>query len=144
MTEPQDPNLIDTRTPGEPAHAAPEEPQMPPEDPLPDGGLVVDEPVDEPVEADLQPRPEPVLDAAKIGGLLAALVVAIAATVSLVLAGKWTDINALGTVLGALASAVLALTAYFAPVWQAHKARAKVTPLADPRDSSGRKLVARR
>jgi lysozyme family protein len=140
MAEPQDPNLIDTRTPGEPAHAAPEEPVVVEPEPIPEPYNPEASP---PVEDDPQPRPEPVLDAAKIGGLLAALVVAIAATVSLVLAGKWTDINALGTVLGALASAVLALTAYFAPVWQAHKARAKVTPLADPRDSSGRKLVAR-
>jgi Flp pilus assembly pilin Flp len=124
MTEnPEDPRLVDTRTPGEAAHAAPEEPVE--------------------VEADDQPRPEPVLDAARIGGLIAALVIAVAATVSLVLAGKWTDINALGTALGGVAGAVLALIAYFAPVWQAHKARAKVTPLADPRDIAGRQLIAR-
>jgi Flp pilus assembly pilin Flp len=124
MTEnPEDPRLVDTRTPGEAAHAAPEEPV--------EG------------EADDQPRPEPVLDAARIGGLIAALVIAVAATVSLVLAGKWTDINALGTALGGVAGAVLALIAYFAPVWQAHKARAKVTPLADPRDITGRQLIAR-
>lgn len=124
---------INSGNDGVPQHAAPEgEPE------------VYDPEASPPIEADLLPRPEPVLDAAKIGGLIAALVVAIAATVSLVLAGRWTDINALGTTLAGLASAVLALTAYFGPVWQARKARAKVTPLADPRDASGRKLVARR
>lgn len=130
MTDiPENERLVDTRTPGEAAHAAPDEEVEP-------------TPESDPIEADLQPRPEPVLDAAKIGGLVAALVVAIAATVSLVLAGRWTDINALGTTLAGVASAVLALTAYLAPVWQARKARAKVTPLADPRDVQGRKLIA--
>lgn len=127
----QDKRLIDTRTPGEAAHAAPEDP----------GPETYDPENSPPIEADLQPRPEPVLQAAKLGGLVAAVVVAVAAVVSLVLAGQWTDINALGTVLGALAGAVMALIAYIAPVWQARKARAKVTPLADPRDMLGRKLV---
>jgi hypothetical protein len=116
-----------------------DEPLHPGNDGIPQHAAAEDSP---PVEANLQPRPEPVLDAAKIGGLIAALVVAIAATVSLVLAGRWTDINALGATLGGVASAVLALIAYFGPVWQAHKARAKVTPLADPRDSIGRRLIA--
>jgi Flp pilus assembly pilin Flp len=134
---PQDEHLVDTRTPGHAAHAAPD-----PTDPT-DGSLVSEEPESAPIEADLQPRPEPVLNAAKIGGLIAALVVAVAATVSLVLAGKWTDINALGTALGGVAGAVLALAAYIAPVWQAYKARKVVTPLSDPRDTAGRQLVAR-
>lgn len=90
----------------------------------------------------LDVRPEPVLHAARIGGLLAALVVAIAATVSLALAGRWTDLDAWGATLGGLAGAVMALGAYVAPVWQAHKARAKVTPLSDPRDADGTPLVA--
>lgn len=132
MTEnPQDPRLVDTRTPGHAAHAAADEPVIVTDAAPADAVLPVK-------------RPEPVLVAAKIGGLIAALVVSIAAAVSLVLAGQWTDINALGTALGAVAGAVLALVAYFGPVWQAHKARAVVTPLDDPRDAQGRQLVARR
>lgn len=134
MTEnPQDPHLVDTRTPGHAAHAAAEDPVV--ELPVPDGA-----PADAALPAK---RPEPVLSAARIGGLIAALVVSIAAAVSLVLAGQWTDINALGTALGAVAGAVLALAAYCGPVWQAYKARPQVTPLSDPRDAQGRQLIAR-
>lgn len=117
-----------------------EEPLHPGNDGIPQHAAPEDSP---PIEANLQPRPEPVLEAARLGGLVSAVVVTVAATVSLVLAGQWTDINALGTVLGGLTGAVMALIAYIAPVWQARKARAKVTPLADPRDLLGRKLVPR-
>lgn len=86
-------------------------------------------------------RPEPVVNAAKLGGLVAAVVVAIAAVIALVLAGRWTDINALGTTLGAFFGALIALAAYVAPVWQAYKARAKVTPLVDPQTAAGTQLV---
>lgn len=137
--DPQDPNLTDTRTPGVAAHAAAEDPapvDAAPVEPMPDPA-----PAPAPV---VPPRPEPVLNAARIGGLIAALVVAVAATVSLVLAGQWTDISALGTALGGVVGAVLALAAYFAPVWQAYKARKAVTPLSDPRDAQGRQLIAKR
>jgi Flp pilus assembly pilin Flp len=130
MTENPERHEVVPQEPGVADHAAPEDPYDPEASP--------------PIEADLQPRPEPVLEAARLGGLLAAVVVAVASVVSLVLAGRWTDINALGTVLGGLAGALMALIAYIAPVWQARKARAKVTPLADPRDIAGRKLVPAR
>ena len=42
--------------------------------------------------------------------------------------------------LSAVAAAVMALVSYVAPLWQAHRARAKVTPLTDPRDAAGRSL----
>ena len=94
-------------------------------------------------EPDYEPeRPEPVLDAARLGGLLAAAVVTVGAVVTLVLAGRWTDLDALGASLGAALGALMALAAYVAPVWQARKARAKVTPLSSPRDADGTPLVA--
>jgi Flp pilus assembly pilin Flp len=120
MSDPVD-TTTDHGSDGIPQHAAPEEP----------GSDVTSE----------DARPEPVLNAARLGGLIAAVVIAIAATISLVLAGRWTDINALGKSLGGAIGAVLALTAYVAPVWQAYKARKKVTPLSDPRDAAGRPLT---
>jgi hypothetical protein len=129
MTEnPQDPRLEDTRTPGEPAHAA-EEPAEVPES--------------EPVEVNLQPRPEPVLDAARLAGLIAAVVVAVLGLVALVVAGNVLgNLDALSNAISAAVVAVSALSAYVLPVWQARKARDRVTPLADPRDYKGRKLIA--
>lgn len=132
---------VDTTNPGSdgiPQHAAPEEPGsgVTPELTYVDPAIM-----GTPSQPAETPSREPVLDAARIGGLVAALIVAIGGTVTLVLAGRWTDITALGTALGGVISAALALSAYLAPVWQARKARAKVTPLIDPRDAAGRKLI---
>jgi hypothetical protein len=87
-------------------------------------------------------RPEPVLSAAKLGGLVAAVVTAVGGTVALIVAGKAGDVNALGLSVGAAVTAVVALVAYVAPVWQAHKARRLVTPLESPRNSDGVPLMA--
>jgi hypothetical protein len=89
------------------------------------------------------PRPEPVLDAAKLAGLVAAVVVAVLGVIALIVAGNVLgDLDALANSISAVIVAFSALAAYLAPVWQARKARAKVTPLADPRDLRGRKLIA--
>lgn len=88
------------------------------------------------------PRPEPVLNAAKLGGLVAAAVTTVAGLIALIVAGKAGDVNALGVSVGAAVTAVAALVAYVAPVWQARKARRQVTPLASPRNNYGDSLVA--
>lgn len=89
-----------------------------------------------------EPRPEPVLDAAKLGGLVAAAVVAVLGVVLTVAAGITLDnLTALGVVIAGAVTAVAALGAYLAQVWQGRKARAQVTPLDDPRDEAGRELV---
>lgn len=100
------------QTPGVPDHAAPE-----------------------------PPRPEPVLDAAKLGGLAGAATTAVGGTVVLVISGQAGDVGALGLSVGAAVTAVAALVAYVAPVWQARKARAKVTPLSSPRNGDGTPLM---
>jgi hypothetical protein len=124
MTEP-DPNLIDKRTPGYAAHAAKNDPA---------GDIDL-----------LAPRPEPVIDAAKLAGLLSAAVIAVLGVVGLVVGGNVLgNLDALANALTAAGIAIGAVVAYLLPVWQARKARAKVTPLADPRDPMGRKLVPRR
>lgn len=130
MTEPIGPG-----NDGIPQHAATEDPET---------ISGVDVPPDEspPVEATLQPRPEPVLDAAKLGGLVAACVVTVGGVIGLIAAGRYGDLSALGTAIGGAVTAVAALSAYLAPVLQARKARTKVTPLADPRDYRGRRMIA--
>lgn len=79
-----------------------------------------------------EPRPEPVLDHVRLGALIAAAVVAIGGVVALVVAGNLTDLDALGKAVGGAVTAVGALVVYLAPMWQARKARALVTPLSDP------------
>lgn len=89
-----------------------------------------------------EPRPEPVLDAARLAGLLSAVVVALLGAVGVVLAGNVLgNLTALGNALTAVGVAVAALASYLLPVWQARRARAKVTPLERPQDAAGRPLV---
>lgn len=95
------------------------------------------DPTTAPVEGEVLDRPEPVLDAARLGGLTAAATTAVGGVVVLVLAGGAGDVNALGLAVGGAVTAVAALVAYLAPLRQARKARAKVTPLEDPRDAAG-------
>lgn len=91
--------------------------------------------------ADPTPTPEPVMDAAKLGGMTAAAVSAVSGLVMLIIAGKAGDVGALGLSVGAAVTAVTTLVSYVAPVFHAKKARAQVTPLAHPRDSTGAPLV---
>lgn len=86
-------------------------------------------------------RPEPVVNAARLGGGVAAVVVAALGLIALVLAGHAGDLDALSKTLGALFTALGALTAYLAPLWQAYKARRQVTPLVDPRTADGEPLT---
>lgn len=87
-------------------------------------------------------RPQPVVDAAKLGGLVSAAVVAVGGAIFLVLAGVSTDtIGAVGVAIGAAVTAVTSLVVYVVPLVQGRKAAAKVTPLAAPRDHRGVELV---
>ena len=86
-------------------------------------------------------RPEPVLDAAKLPAAAAGLVAAIGAITTLV---GWTtadQIQSVTVLIGGLITALATLVATAAPILAAYKARAKVTPLSDPRSRSGVALV---
>lgn len=87
-------------------------------------------------------RPEPVVYAARIGGLLAALLVSVGGVIAILAAGLTLDeLGPLGIAVGAVITAAVALGVYLLPVWQALRARAKVTPLDDPRDDDGAPLT---
>jgi hypothetical protein len=117
---------------GVPQHAAPEDPE--------EEAAAAEQDVLPPD----QPRPEPVLDAAKLAGLVSALVVALLGIIALVVAGNVLgDMTTLSNAISSVIVAASALVAYLTPVWQARKARSKVTPLADPRDALGRALTLR-
>jgi hypothetical protein len=87
------------------------------------------------------PRPEPVLNAAKVAGAVSGLVVAVGA--AFVLAGLITaeDVAGWAQVAGGIVLALGALVSAVTPMIAARGARAKVTPTADPRDSRGRRLI---
>jgi hypothetical protein len=87
-------------------------------------------------------RPEPVRYAAQIGGLLSAVLVAVGGVIALVAGGLTIDeLGPLGIAIGGVIVAVVALGVYLLPVWQAITARAKVTPLASPRNDAGIPLI---
>ena len=87
-------------------------------------------------------RPEPVVTLVRLGALTSAAVVAVGGLVALIAAGRWGDLNTLGATVGGVVVAVGSLVAYVAPMWQAWKARAKVTPLSAPRNDDGQPLMA--
>lgn len=88
-------------------------------------------------------RPEPVTEAAKLGGLLSALLVAVGGVIALFIGGlTLEELGPLGIAIGAVVTAALALAVYGIQVWQGLKARAKVTPLSSPRNGDGVPLMA--
>ena len=82
-------------------------------------------------------RPEPVLEAARLAGLVSAVVVAVGGALVLLGVATLEDVTAWSVAAGGIVTAAVALVAYVAPVWQARKAREAVTPLSSPRDSDG-------
>lgn len=87
-------------------------------------------------------RPEPVLDAAKLGGLLSALFIAAGGVAGIFVAGFTVDdLGALGFALAAVIVAAAAVASYAVQVWQGYKARALVTPLSSPRNADGVPLM---
>lgn len=93
----------------------------------------------DPAEVD---RPEPVMYAAKLGGLLSAFLVACGGVIALFTAGfGLDDLGPLGVAVGLVVTTGLALGVYLLQVWQGLKARAKVTPLVSPRNGDGVPLM---
>jgi hypothetical protein len=88
-----------------------------------------------------EPRPEPVLAAgsltAKIVGVVGAVMLVLVATGVL----TQEEATSTGDAISALAIAVSTVVGVLVPLWQTRKARAKVTPLAAPRDADGVALV---
>lgn len=86
-------------------------------------------------------RPEPVVDEGRIAAAIAGVVVAVLGLVLLVVRGQAGDLTALELAVQGTVTAGMAAAAAIAPIWRAYRARAKVTPLEDPRDVDGEKLV---
>lgn len=97
---------------------------------------------DSPTPDDPLNRPEPVLNEARIvAGVSGALplLAGIAIAAGWVQAGETDTLTAgLVAATGALVGVINASVAF----WRAHKVRARVTPLADPRGASGEQLIA--
>lgn len=132
---------------GLPQHAAPEEVDTT----LgvdPDGRLVT-EPVSDlsdtaPTGETLDPRPEPVLSAARVAGVIQLVILGIGGALKLagVLIPGDYDLQALADQVGNAILAIGAAWSLIGPWITARlRARDKVTPLADPRDNLGRKLI---
>lgn len=88
------------------------------------------------------PRPEPVLDAARLGGLVSAATTAVIGAASTVVAaihGQGTD--GVGLAVGLALTALLSLVVYVAPYVTARQARQQVTPLVAPVTSDGVALI---
>jgi len=93
-----------------------------------------------PLDRDVEARPSPVMDSAKIGRWLytAGPLLALLFT-GLNIADEETVTTTLDLVVGAIA-AIAAVVNFIAPVIRARRVRALVTPTSDPRDDSGRLL----
>ena len=91
---------------------------------------------------DQEKRPEPVLDPARLGGLVGAAVTAVGGAAVIITTGVTTEtLPALGVAVGAAVTAVAALAVYLVAAFAGRAGRAQVTPLSDPRDALGRRLV---
>lgn len=126
---------------GLPQHAAPEEPD-PTLGVTPDDRLVT-EPVSD-TGGTLGPRPEPVLSAARVAGVIQLVILGIGGALKLagVLIPGDYDLQALADQVGNAILAIGAAWSLIGPWITARiRARDKVTPLADPRDNLGRKLI---
>jgi hypothetical protein len=84
-------------------------------------------------------RPEPVLNAATV----ASAVVALIGVLAVVLAsfGVVIDVDGLSQAVTAVVTAAFGLVAAGAPIVAAVKARRRTTPVSDPRDVDGVRLV---
>lgn len=114
---------LDPGSDGIPQHAAAEE--GPPAEPLPDN------------------RPEPVLNAAVIAGAVAAVIIAVGGLLRVLGWSADTDFQQVAESASNIIFALAAAWSLVGPwILAKFRARPKVTPLADPRDALGRKLIA--
>jgi hypothetical protein len=87
-------------------------------------------------------RPQPVLDAAKVGGLVSAAVIGVGGAVFLIIGGVTSEnLSAVGIAVGGGVTALVALATYLFSLAQGRKAAEQVTPLSKPQDAAGRALV---
>lgn len=87
-------------------------------------------------------RPQPVIDAAKLGGLVSAAVIAVGGAIVLIVAGVTSEtLGAVGIAVGAAVTAVTALIVYIVSLVNGRAAAAKVTPLEAPQDDRGVPLI---
>lgn len=116
---------VDTAGPGDdgiPQHAAPEDPE-----PVTGGS-----------------RPEPVLSAARVAGVISGAILSIGGVLKLVgwLVPADYDLETLASDAGNAVLSVAAAWSLVGPwIIARTRARDKVTPLVDPRDALGRKLI---
>jgi hypothetical protein len=126
--------------PGAPASGSGRPVDMPNDlDPVP-------EPQPEPDPGPIDPRPEPVLNAATVAGAISAVILAIGGLLKLagVLIPADYDLQGLADDASNAILSVGAVWSLFGPWITARiKARDQVTPLADPRDARGRRLLPR-
>lgn len=138
-------------TDGVPQHAAPEDAVLPEgaDELSPGDGSLVVEPINDLSDTALtgetiSPRPEPVLSAARVAGVISGVILSIGGALKLVgwLVPADYDLQALADQVGNGILAVGAAWSLIGPWLTARiRARDKVTPLADPRDNLGRKLI---
>lgn len=87
-------------------------------------------------------RPEPVLDAAKLGGAVSAAIVGVGGLIVLIFTGVTVeDVSRWALAAGTAVTALASLGVYVAPVLSGLRARAKVTPLESPRNADGVPLM---
>jgi hypothetical protein len=90
-------------------------------------------------------RPEPVLDAARVAGVISGVILGLGGALKLVgvLVPRDYDLQALADQTANAVLAVAAAWSLFGPWLLARvRARDKVTPLSSPRDAAGRRLIA--
>lgn len=87
-------------------------------------------------------RPQPVVNASRLGGLISAVFVAVGGAVLTITQGITAkNLSAVGLSIDAAVTAVVALVVYVVAVIHGKAAAAEVTPLTDPRDDRGRQLL---
>ena len=85
---------------------------------------------------------EPVIDAAALAAKVSGLIVSLGAILTIVgFTGPETDWNIMAQAVGAAILAIGGVVGTILPIINAFKARAKVTPLANPVDSAGIRLT---
>lgn len=86
-------------------------------------------------------RPEPVLDEGKVAGLITGAATALLTIAAVLGFVTQEDVDTLVPLLVGVAGAVVTLINFVVPKIRAMKARKFVTPLADPQNNQGQKLV---
>lgn len=92
--------------------------------------------------APVQPRPQPVVDAAKLGGLVGTAFVSCGGAIFIVEEGISRDnLGAAGIAVTAAVTALVALGVYASSLLHGKAAAQQVTPVVDPVSAGGEQLV---